>query len=183
MNAALAALFAADRREHADVPPVGTPAYRRLRARDAARRREASALLAAIPRPALADLYHAAWLFNHGDAPEEALRAYGLASAAAARGHGPAAWLAAAAFDRWCMYDGRPQRFGTQMVPDGARFRVWDTDPRTTDTERAALEVPPLGELADRADRLTRTAPQPPMTDAPAWLRAAIARWRGGEGR
>ena len=33
-SATLAELYAEDRREHADVPPVGTPEYRALRERD-----------------------------------------------------------------------------------------------------------------------------------------------------
>ena len=127
-------------------------------------------------------LYHAAWLLNHGDAPAEARRAHELAREAAGRGHAPARWLAAAAYDRWCMYEGRPQRFGTQLVPDGVRIRLWDVDPATTDAERAAWDVPPLAEQQRRAERLSRTEAQPPMEDAPAWLRAALARWRAAEG-
>jgi hypothetical protein len=179
-SAALAELYADDRREHADVPPVGTPAYRTLRERDHRRRGRADELLAsleALGGCSAEDLYHAAWLFNHGDQPAAAWRAHELAREAAERGHRPARWLAAAAYDRWCMYEGRPQRYGTQFVPDGVRHRLWDVEPATTDEERAAWDVPPLAEQLRRADELTHSQPQPPMEKAPAWLRAAIERW------
>jgi hypothetical protein len=89
-----------------DVPPVSTPEYRALRERDRRRRVRAADLLGSLEAAggfSAADLYHAAWLFNHGDQPAEARRAH----EAAERGHRPARWLAAAAYDRWCMYEGR----------------------------------------------------------------------------
>ena len=94
-----------------------------------------------------------------------------------AAGHAPACWLYAAAYDRWCMYRGRPQRLGTQIVPDGRRYRVWDTDPSTTDRERATFDVPPLAEQRRRADEQSGACPQPPMDMAPEWLKAARVRW------
>jgi TPR repeat protein len=176
----LAELYAEDRREHADVPSVGTPEYRALRERDRQRRERAAELLDSLEVSGTSsseDLYHAAWLFNHGDQPAEARRAHQLAREAAERGHRPARWLAAAAYDRWCMYEGRSQRYGTQFVPDGVRHRLWDVEPATTDEERAARDVPPLAEQLRRADELTRSEPQPPIDGAPAWLKAAIERW------
>jgi hypothetical protein len=182
--ARLRAAYEADQVEHAAVPPVDTPDYQALRARDRARRGDA---LAALARLAAADggvppeaLYQGAWLLNHGEHAEEARRAHELAHAAAQRGHAPARWLAAAAYDRWCMYEGRPQRYGTQFVPDGVRYRLWDVEPTTTDAERARWDVPPLAEQHRRAEALTRTEPQPPLDGAPAWLLAALERWRDG---
>jgi hypothetical protein len=126
-------------------------------------------------------LYDAAWLLNHGEHPAEARQAHELAREAAEHGHAPARWLAAAAYDRWCMYEGRPQRYGTQFVADGVRYRLWDVEPATTDAERAAWDVPALAEQLARAEALTRTEPQPPLTHAPAWLRGALARWRAAD--
>jgi TPR repeat protein len=140
------------------------------------------AALHAAGSPSARDLYHAAWLFNHGDEAADARRAHDLAREAAERGHRPARWLAAAAYDRWCMYEGRPQKFGTQIVPDGVRYRLWDVEPSTTDAERAAWNVPTLAEQLRRADELTRTEPQPPMDTAPPWLEAAVIRWRAAHG-
>lgn len=182
MDPRLLALFEADRREHASVPPVASPQYEALRRRDRDRRVEAETLLSHL-RPSetgasAVDLYHVAWLLNHGDEPAEARRAHELAREAADAGHRPARWLAAAAYDRWCMYEGRPQRYGTQFVPDGVRHRLWDLQAETTDAERAVWDVPPLADQLRRAEVMTRTEPQPPMDRAPEWLRTAIERWR-----
>ncbi|HZF66841.1 MAG TPA: hypothetical protein VEZ47_02265 [Gemmatirosa sp.] len=182
--AELAALHAADRAEHAAVPPVETPAYAALRARDRVRRaRAVTALerLRALGVVPPAALYHAAWLLNHGETPEDASRAHALAREAAEAGYAPARWLAAAAYDRACMYAGRPQRYGTQFVPDGMRYRLWDVEPATSDAERAAWDVPALAEQHARAEAMTRAEPQPPMDGAPAWLKDAVARWRAAE--
>jgi len=90
-SSALADLYAEDRREHAAVPPVGTPEYRALRERDHQRRHRAGDLLASLEASGASsaeDLYHAAWLFNHGDQPAEARRAHELAREAAERAQG-----------------------------------------------------------------------------------------------
>jgi len=184
--AELASLFAADREEHSAVPPVGTPEYKALRARDQARRTRALAALdrlRAAGATAPAALYHTAWLLNHSDAPNEVRLGHDLAREAAEHGYAPARWLAAAAYDRWCMYSGRPQKYGTQFVPDGVRYRLWDVEPATTDAERSAWGVPPLSEQLERAEAMSHAEPQPPMDGAPAWLTAAVARWRAAETR
>ncbi len=176
----LAALYQEDRQEHAHVPPVDTPEYAALRERDRQRRARAEAAvreLEASNQLSPVDLYHAAWLFNHGDLPAEARQAHEWARTAAEQGQEAARWLAAAAYDRWCMYEGRPQRYGTQFVPDGRRYRLWDVEPATTDAERAAWDVPPLAEQLRRAEELTRNAAQPPLDGAPEWLKAALERW------
>ncbi|OZI05869.1 hypothetical protein BWI93_23540 [Siphonobacter sp. BAB-5385] len=64
-------------------------------------------------------------------------------------------WLAAAALDRWHMYQGQPQKYGTQLVPDEGRYRLWDIDPDTTDEEQAQWNVPALAEMERRASQLT----------------------------
>jgi 5-formyltetrahydrofolate cyclo-ligase len=58
--------------------------------------------------------------------------------------------LAAAAFDRLRVLDGRPQKFGTQRR---CRNGLWELAPRdtaTTDSERAKWGVPPLAVLEAR---------------------------------
>lgn len=180
-TAELAALFAADCAEHGVVPPVGTAEYAAMRARDRERRTRALAVLERLRLAGTAApeaLYHTAWLLNHGDEPREARMAHDLAREAAERGYAPARWLAAAAYDRWRMYEGRPQKYGTQFVPDGVRYRLWDVEPATTDNEREAWDVPPLAQQLQRAEAMTRAQPQPPLDGASAWLTDALARWR-----
>src|SRR5690349_8134459 len=173
MNDELLALYNADRAERIDQPRMGAREYTAMRERDQQRRLRAAAILATLPIPEAADLYHAAQLFQHGDEPEDAWRAYELACEAAERGDERARWLTAAAYDRWCMYQGKPQKYGTQYVHDGVRHRLWDVDPDTTDAERAAWDVRPLAEQIRKAEEATRIdRPQPiNLDDAPWWLK------------
>lgn len=179
MNEGLHALFQADRAERADQPRAGTPEYAAMRERDARRRQRAAAIVAAGGATTAGDYYHAAALFQHGDTPDDAWQAHTLALRAVQLGHATARWLAAAAYDRWCMYQGRPQKYGTNYVSDGVRHRLWDVDPATTDAERAEWDVPPLAEQLRKAAEATRIDPPPPidLDRAPWWLKEALARW------
>ena len=173
-SAALVRLLAEDQAEDRAVP-AGEPAYVALRARDRARREAVMDLLAdGWPEGADA-LYAAAWILNHGDLSEEAALGSQLATLAADKGWPGARWLAAAAYDRAMMYSGRPQKYGTNIVPDGVGWRLWDVDPAITDAERVANDVPPLAEMQARA--AATTTPQPDPTGAPEWLRSAMRRW------
>lgn len=172
-STALVRLMAGDQAEDRAVL-AGEPAYVALRERDRARREAVMALLAdGWPEDADA-LYAAAWILNHGDLSEEAALGSRLAARAAELGRPGARWLAAAALDRSLMYADRPQKFGTNTVPDGVGWRLWDVDPTTTDAERLANDVPPLAEMQARAEAITD--PQPDMAAAPAWLKAARMR-------
>lgn len=169
-------LYLADQAERTDHPEVGTDRYEGLSERDAARRERLTELLAAGRVITAEDHFHAALLCQHGDELDDIALAYEHATRAVELGHGPARWLAAAAYDRWQMYQGLPQRYGTQIVPDGQRHRLWDVNPETTDADRAAWDVPPLAEMERRAAELAY--PQPPMDLAPPWLRDAMMRWQ-----
>ena len=172
-SAALVRLLAEDQAENRAVS-AGEPAWIALRARDRARREAVMALLAE-GWPEDADALHAAaWILNHGDLSEEAALGSRLAARAAALGHAGARWLAAAALDRSLIYAGLPQKYGTNIVPDGVGWRLWDVDPATTDAERQANDVPPLADMQARAAAIT--APQPDPALAPDWLRSAMRR-------
>lgn len=178
VNDELRRLYTEDVHEHAQGHLAGTPAYRAMRERDRQRRLRVSAIRAAGLIRVADDYFHAARIFQHGETPEEAWQAHELALEATRRGHRPARWLAAAAYDRWLMYQGKPQKYGTQYVSDGQRQRLWDVEPATTDTERAAWDVPPLAEQRRKADEATRHHPPIPIgDDAPQWLKDAIRRW------
>lgn len=182
MNAQLHALFEADQAERQPHPDYGTAAYLRLRVHDAERRARVQTLLTEQSDMDAEDWYHAALIFQHGDALDEIWQAHILALRAAEAGFTPARWLAAAALDRWLMYQGQPQRYGTQFVPDGTRFRLWDVDPAMTDSERAAWDVPSLARQIERAEEMSLTEPQPPVEDAPWWLKEALRRWNKERG-
>ncbi len=173
-SAAFIRLLAEDQAEDRSVL-AGTPAYVDLRARDRGRREAVTALLADGWPEAADDLYAAAWILNHGDLAEEADLGSRLATRAAALGRPGARWLAAAALDRSLMYAGQPQKYGTNIVPDGVGYRLWDVDLATTDEERFANDVPALSEMEARAAAMTGA--QPDLAEAPDWLRTAMRRW------
>jgi hypothetical protein len=184
MNSELRDLFRADGDERTNHPAYGTPEYWSLRGRDAERRKRLACIVESGGLQEPEDYYHAAWILNHGESIEEIWQAHVLAKQASELGLRRARWLTAATFDRWLMYQGRPQKYGTQIVPDGERQRVWDVEPETSDAERAEWDVPTLAEMKRRAEELTRDEPMPPMDTAPEWLRNALLRWRAeNEGR
>lgn len=175
-------LFEEDQRARADHPVYGTDEYWSMRAADARRRAEARRLIEPEEELSAEELYCAAMLFQHSDTLDDIHVAHRLARRSAECGYRPARWLAAASLDRWLMYQGLPQKYGTNIVPDGRRQRVWDVDPRTGDDERAMWDVPALAEMERRAAEITRAEPMPPMSEAPEWLKSAVRRWRATEG-
>jgi hypothetical protein len=184
MNDELKRLYDADLYEHAHVPSHGTLKYREMRERDRQRREQVSDMITASTLSAPEDFFHAARIFQHGDTPEDAWTAHQLALQSAQFGYRPARWMAAAAYDRWLMYQGKPQKYGTQYVSDGKRQRLWDVEANTTDQERAEWDVPPLAEQLRKAEEATRNHPPSPIgEDVPEWLRAAIQRWESEESK
>jgi len=176
-------MFVADQADRADHPAYDTPEYRQLRERDAGRRQHVKELLDQGQLTAPDDYFHAAFIFQHGETLEEIWQAHELARRAAemgattAMGSKDSLWLAAAALDRWLMYQGKPQKYGTNFVPDGKCWRLWDVDPSTSDAERAANHVPSLQEQLKQAERFTEELGQPPREKAPEWMKEALERW------
>ncbi|HEY7200163.1 MAG TPA: hypothetical protein VIC57_08130 [Candidatus Dormibacteraeota bacterium] len=149
MNAELRGIFEADQADRrSDLGPE-------VASRDRERRRRVLELLAAGEVVDGADHYHAAMVFQHGGSRESYRRARELALRAAELGHRSGRWLAAAALDRLLVHEGRPQRFGTQYRARDGEWLLVEVDPATTDEERAAWDVPPLGEALARAKGVT----------------------------
>jgi tetratricopeptide (TPR) repeat protein len=137
----------ADRR-----PPVGSISpdhWKQIAERDRQRRQRVSELLGAGAAKTGADFFAAALVFQHGDKLEDYARARELAAEAARRGHPRGLWLTAAAWDRWLMRAGQPQRFGTQYTLDKAsgKMNLYPVDPAVTDAERSRWGMLPLEEL------------------------------------
>ncbi len=95
-------------------------------------------------------------IYQHGESLDDFARARAYAGEAVRRGEGAGLWLAAAAWDRWLLHAGYPQRFGTQGRCEndaGVRHCRLDAyEPSTTDEERARWNVPPLAELLHQFD-------------------------------
>lgn len=180
-NPEIRRLYDADRRDHAREPRLGTKAHAALSERDRKRRAELGEIISRGGLREPIDHCLAAAVFLRGETMEEMGLARQCALACVEGGQAAGRAIAAAALDRWLMFQGSPQKFGTQIVPDGSRFRLWDTDPETTDEERAEWDVPSLAEMAARAEERSSRERQPPVEAMPDWLQAAVARWRGAE--
>jgi hypothetical protein len=63
------------------------------------------------------DFHDAAFIFQHGDTPDDYLLAHILAMEAVVKGDTSSKWIAAATLDRYLMTIGQKQVFGTQY-PD-----------------------------------------------------------------
>ena len=88
--------------------------------------------------------------------PEFQREALQLLRACAASGRAPA-WHAAYLEDRIAMYEGRPQRYGTQWLDDpvDGRLRPWDLeDPQRVNELRAGVGLEPMRPIPDRGSEL-----------------------------
>lgn len=130
-------------------PPADAEGWKRVSARDAQRRQRVTELLAAGALKTGADFLAAGFIFQHGGSMEAYARARELGAEAARRGHPGGLWLAAAAWDRWLMHAGKPQRFGTQYKfdPETKKPVLYTVDPAVTDAERERWGFPPLAEI------------------------------------
>jgi hypothetical protein len=140
-SAEMTAIFTADQGDREAGPRIDWAA---VRPRDAARRTRTKALLDAGELQSGDDFYHAAFVFQHGNAADDYLLAHTLAMVAIARGRGDATWIATATLDRYLQRIGQKQVFGTQYTrsPD----QPWTQEPYDStlisDRLRAALGVP-----------------------------------------
>ena len=185
VNKELRSFYEADKQERINQPKANTPEYKAMRARDLQRRERVLAMAASNGLQTAEDYYHAAHIMNHGDSIDDARNAHRFALHASEMGCRPARWLAATSYDRWQIYQGKPQKYGTNYVSDGRQDRLWEVDPTTTDEERAKWDVPPLAEQLRKAQEANRH--KKPMSEdeqkeyeanAPDWLKQALKQWR-----
>ncbi len=134
-----------------------------------ARRREAWTLVGEGRAKQADDDFHAASILVESDRPAEVERAGELARQALARNPDllDARPLVATADDRARMLAGRPQKFGTQLVEDAGKWKVYEVDPSVSDAERAEWGLPPLAEAQARAAELNRPPAAVPAVPAP----------------
>ncbi|HEX8193442.1 MAG TPA: hypothetical protein VF552_11140 [Allosphingosinicella sp.] len=140
-NAEIAAMFEVDQAARRSPAQID---WTLLTREDEARRRRARVLLDSGALQSADDFYHAAFIFQHGEQPDDYLLAHSLAMAAVARGRPGASWIAAATLDRYLQNIGRPQIFGTQFsTPPGQPTTQAPYDPAlVSDALRSALGVP-----------------------------------------
>lgn len=89
------------------------------------------------------DFREAAFVFQHGEKPEDYLLAHTLAIVAATRGDGLGLSIASATLDRYLQSVQKPQIYGTQIVGDGKKLTQDPYDRELiSDTLRRQLGVP-----------------------------------------
>jgi hypothetical protein len=122
-----------------------------------ARQYPTAAAMAPNDRQAARALLRGAMVFQHGTEPADYDRANQWAAKAVELDpdYPGARWLAAASKDRYLMWSGKPQLYGTQFKKDkDGPWYLWQVDPAITDEERAKWDVPPLARAKARVEAL-----------------------------
>jgi len=111
---------------------------------DSERRKQTAKLLAEGQLHSGEDFTRAAFIFQHGNTPDDFLLAHTLAMVAVAKGDQAALWIGTATLDRYLQSVGKPQIYGTQFKtgPD-ANQEPFDKK-LISDSLRRELGVPSL---------------------------------------
>jgi hypothetical protein len=146
-NIETAALFKADQSVRENLKPEqfkDREFITRMIEGDHARRERTKILLKGGKLKTANDFYHAAFIFQHGDTPDDYLLAHTLALASAAKGSKDASWIAAATLDRYLQTIGQKQIYGTQYLNNRDTGPTMEPYNRglVPDTLRDALGVP-----------------------------------------
>lgn len=162
-NPEMAKVFAEDQAIRESVEPEwfkDMTFVRKMWADDTARRERTRILLDQGKLATAEDYYAAAFVFQHGEKPEDYLLAHTLALAAATRGKTDASWIAAATLDRYLQAIGQKQIYGTQWRAPENRELTREPYDRALipDALRTALGVPVL---AVQDKRLADMQPKP----------------------
>ncbi len=122
--------------------------WKRVTPADALRRTQTAALLQKGELHTGPDFEHAAYVFQHGDTPDDYLLAHALATVAISKGQSGAVWIAAATLDRYLQSVHQPQIFGTQFQTLQDKPTTQDPYNRTliSDALRGEMGVPTQAE-------------------------------------
>ena len=180
MNKAIKTLFDEDQYECLHQPSDdGSLAYKRFRNRFKIRNNKVQSIIESSELLVGEDYFHACIMFLHGDSKEDFWQAYKYGLGSIDLKCEKAKRFAASAYDKWLMYQGKPQKFGLQYVPDGIRLKLWDLDITTTDEERKKWDVPPLEKLYGIVEEANKKydVSTISMETKPQWLKDAVKRW------
>jgi len=113
---------------------------------DAERRSQTRQLLADGKLRSSEDYTRAAFIFQHGNTPDDFLFAHTLAMVAAAKGDEDALWIASATLDRYLQWTGKRQIFGTQIKEKADHTATLEPYNRelVSDTIRREVGVQPI---------------------------------------
>jgi hypothetical protein len=151
-NVEMTAIFAADQADR----QATSVDWSVVTARDTARRERVRALLDAGQLRTADDYYAAAFVFQHGQKPEDHLLAHVLAMGAMTLGRNDASWIAAATLDRYLHNTDRPQVFGTQYrgQPGGPVTQGQYDSALLPDSLRTLLRVPTREQQQERLKQM-----------------------------
>jgi hypothetical protein len=133
-NAEMKKIFDEDQRVRQDMP--WKEGETKITRTDAERREATRKLLVAGVLHTCQDFARAAFVYQHGDNPEDYLFAHSLAVIAVSKGDSFAVWIAAATLDRYLQSTGKPQIYGTQFLNKGDH---WAQEPYNRDLISDAL--------------------------------------------
>lgn len=142
-NPELRALFEADQAPRQQVIPLAAGVERD----DSQRRARVRQMLDEGLVQSGEDYFHAAFVFQHGDQPDDFLLAHAMMMTAVAKGNHNAAGMLAQTLDRYLQSIAKPQIYGSQFeVPNNCMpVTQGDFDQALIpDSAREALAVPPL---------------------------------------
>jgi hypothetical protein len=127
---------------------------------DRTRRQRVAVLLAAGALHTPDDYRKAAFVFQHGERPDDYLLAHTLALVAVAKGDQGSAWIAAATLDRYLQSMHQPQIYGTQFLGAGVATTQNPYNAQLiSDALRAELGVPSRASQADQVKTMRSPAP------------------------
>ncbi len=114
-NAEMRQIFDDDQRARQDFTKLSSEQWAAVSKDDAVRRQRTHALVMDGKLHSSDDFREAAFVFQHGDKPDDYLLAHTLAMIAVAKGDEGALWIATATLDRYLHSINRPQIYGTQF--------------------------------------------------------------------
>jgi hypothetical protein len=138
-------IYDEDQRPRQDFTNLSKEQWDVLSKADAVRRHRTSDLLLGGKLHSSEDFREAAFIFQHGDTPNDYLMAHTLAMIAVAKGDEGALWIGTATLDRYLQSIHRAQIYGTQFNTSGEKV-TQDPFDRTLipDVLRQELGVPDL---------------------------------------
>lgn len=107
------------------------------------------------------DNFHAALVLLYGERTSHYDLSRTFAWRAAHDGEMRSWSVYAMAWDRWLISQGKPQRFGTQIIKQKGRWTLGEIDPALNDRERAMYGVLPLDVQHQRAAQLQKREESP----------------------
>ena len=152
-NPEMQQIFQADQKDRQ--PGIGKIDWAVVTKSDTARRTATARLLAEGKLHTGEDFERAAFVFQHGDSPDDYLLAHTLAILAVAHGQASAMWIAAATLDRYLQSINKPQIYGTQFLTKPKQATTQEPYNRglVSDAVRRSLGVPSQAEQEEQRKR------------------------------